>query len=379
LFALRGKHKSQNQQQPQPHHLGSVLRSEFAFPTGKLPIKIRGFNPMAKVVCRIQKLHSMQKIGKAGSHNFRKKSEANREHLKPQFKNEILIGTEDLVSDVKKRLDQAQKNANGEFRSNAVLAVEMILSASNEYFKDRKAVDKWVSKNLTWLKSQYGDNCVNAVLHLDEQTPHIHVFIVPLDKKNKLNCREFFGGREKMKLLQDQSFLAVKDLGIQRGEPKEFTGATHKKTREWRKEQLQMDAEKTSFQESIDKVPRITTNITGLVKAETADTYYKKTITEEVKKTYAPKLLYAVKKSSKLKSENEKLKKENLEVKDEIKETRKRNFDLQQEISEVTKEAFDEGYLKSQKEYKAQQDKIHSENQKKLYKDTGINNNKLKL
>ena len=126
-------------------------------------------------------------------------------------------------------------------------------------------------------------------------------------------------------------------------------------------------------------MPRITTNITGLVKAETADTYYKKTITEEVKKTYAPKLLYAVKKSNKLKSENEKLKKENLEVKDEIKETRKRNFDLQQEISEVTKEAFDEGYLKSQKEYKAQQDKIHSENQKKLYKDTGINNNKLKL
>lgn len=334
---------------------------------------------MAKVVCRIQKLHSMQKIGKAGSHNFRKESEANREHLTPKYKNKILIGSDDLVSDVKNRLDEAQKNANGEFRSNAVLAVEMILSASPEYFKDQAALDKWVDKNLTWLKSQYGDNCVNAVLHLDEQTPHIHVFIVPLDKKNKLNCREFFGGRDKMKLLQDQSFLAVKDLGIKRGEPKEFTGATHKKTREWRKEQIQMDAEKISFQKSIESMPCITSNITGLVKAENADMYYKKLAVNAVKKTYAPRLIKATKLATKLITENKELKKENNEVEIEIKETRKRNFDLQQEISKVTEEAFNEGYLKSQKEYKAQQDKIYNENQKKLYKDTGNKNPTLKL
>lgn len=329
---------------------------------------------MSKVVCRIQKLHSMQQIGKAGSHNFRKKSEANREHLKPKYKNKTLIGSDDLVSDVKNRLDEAQKNANGDFRSNAVLAVEMILSASPEYFTDRAALDKWVEKNVTWLKSQYGDNCVNAVLHLDEQTPHIHVFIVPLDSKKKLNCREFFGGREKMKLLQDQSYLAVKELGIERGIPKEITGATHKKTKEWRKEQIQMDVEKTSFQESIEKMTCITSNITGLVKAEKADKYYKQLALETVKNTYVPRLKKSIKIAAKLITENKELKKENDEVNIEIKETRKRNFALQQEMSEVTQEAFEQGYKKSQQDFKAQQDRTYNENQKKLDSNAGNKN-----
>lgn len=328
---------------------------------------------MSKVVCRIQKVHSFQKIGKAGSHNFRKKSNANREHLKPNVKNITLIGTDDLVSDVKKRLDDAEKNANGEFRTNAVLAVEMILSASADYFKNQKSIDVWVEKNLTWIKSQYGENCVNAVLHLDEQTPHIHIFIVPIDHKNKLNCRAFFGGPDKMRLLQTQSYLAVKDLGILRGIPKEITGATHKTTKQWRKEQLEIDIEKTSFEKSIEEVQRITSNITGFVKADKADMYYKQVVLDAVKKTYVPKLIKSIKIAQKLIKENKELKKQNDKVEIEIKETRKRNFDLQQDIENIKEKAFTDGYDKSKKEYKEEENKLYDENQKKLYTE---NNNK---
>lgn len=323
---------------------------------------------MSKVVCRISKISTIQKIGEAGAHNFRLDGEAQREHLKAGVENPLLFGTTDLVSDVQKRLDEAHKCAHGEFRKNAVLAVEMVLSASPEYFKDQACLDIWVKKNMEWLKKEYGKNLVNAVLHLDEQTPHIQAFIVPLDKKNKLNCRSIFGGVKNMVALQTKSFEAVKSLGIERGEPKDITGVTHKTTAQWRKEMQEMDVEKTSFQKSIEEVPCITSNITGLVTAKKADEYYKKAMLDAVKKTYAPKMIKASKDALKLKAENKKLKKLNEEIQKEIKETRKRNFDLQQEFDEIKEKAFKDGYNESQKEYKENQEKLDSEKQKKLFK-----------
>lgn len=334
---------------------------------------------MVKVVCRIQKINTIQQVGEAGSHNFRLDGEAEREHLKKGIKNPLLFGTTDLVSDVKKRLDEAEKCANGEFRKNAVLAVEMVLSASPEYFKNQAALDIWVEKNMTWLQAEYGQNLVNAVLHLDEQTPHIQAIIVPIDEKNKLNCRGIFGGYKNMTSLQDKSFEAVKELGIERGEPKEITGVTHKTTKQWRKEQRDMDIEKTSFQKSIEEVSCITSGITGLISAKKADAYYKKEMLKAVKETYAPKLIKATKDAFKLKKENEKLKKQNEEIQIEIKETRKRNFDLQQEFESIKEESFNAGYNQKQKEYKEQQEKINDDKKNKAYKDSFNKNTTLKM
>ena len=44
-----------------------------------------------------------------------------------------------------------------------------------------------------WLDEKYGDRIVRAELHLDEATPHIHAYLVPLDERGKLNCRGLFG------------------------------------------------------------------------------------------------------------------------------------------------------------------------------------------
>ena len=334
---------------------------------------------MSKVVCRISKISTIQKVGEAGAHNFRLDGEAEREHLKKGVENPLLFGTTDLVSDVQKRLDEAHKCAHGEFRKNAVLAVEMVLSASPEYFKDQACLDIWVKKNMEWLKKEYGKNLVNAVLHLDEQTPHIQAFIVPLDKKNKLNCRSIFGGVKNMIALQTKSFEAVKSLGIERGEPKDVTGVTHKTTAEWRKEMQEMDVEKTSFQKSIEEVPCITSNITGLVTAKKADDYYKKAMLDAVKKTYAPKMIKATKDALKLKAENKKLKKENENIQNEIKETRKRNFELLQEFENIKEKSFNDGYNKKQKEYTDEQEKINNDKKNKNYKYNDNKNSTLKL
>ncbi len=134
-----------------------------------------------------------------------------------------------------------KKIGNQKIRKNAVLGVEMLLSASPEYFRpddssragfyDQKRLDDWRAASTKWLLEQHGDRVVRAELHLDEATPHIHAYIVPLDERGKLNCRALFNGRKKLSSLQDSYAHAVQHLGIERGIKGSI--ATHTKVKEY--------------------------------------------------------------------------------------------------------------------------------------------------
>jgi hypothetical protein len=126
-------------------------------------------------------------------------------------------------------------------RSDAVLAVEMLLSASAEYFRphapyqggvyDQQRLDDFVDAVVKWLDKSWGNRIVQAELHLDEITPHIHAYLVPLDEYGKLNCKALFGTREKMHGLQDSFAAAVAHLGLLRGI--KGSVASHKKIRKY--------------------------------------------------------------------------------------------------------------------------------------------------
>jgi hypothetical protein len=176
---------------------------------------------MPKAVCRIQKIKSWGLLKGNEAHTARTRETPN---ANPEVTNIRIIGNPDnfdLVTLVKKKIG-SQK-----IRSNAVLAVEILLSASAEYFRpnalaeagsyDKKRLDGFVEATVSWLKSSWGEQVVRAELHLDEITPHIHAYIVPLSETGKLNCRALFGGREKLSLLQDSFADAVLHLGISRG------------------------------------------------------------------------------------------------------------------------------------------------------------------
>lgn len=249
---------------------------------------------MSKVVCRVSKVKSFASIKKAQNHNFRDQSIANRQHIDPTINNELLFGSVNLAQDCKARIDQADKTSTGKIRSNAVLAVEMILSASPDFFNDPENpqnLDEWTKANVAWLKKEYGPNFVNAVLHKDEQTPHIHAFIIPIDDRNKLNCRAILSGRESLTKLQTNAYDAVKHLGLERGISKDITGATHKKSSDWIKEQLEIDKDKKSFSKAIDKIPVIETGFTKLINIDKAHEYYTEKAKEAVKKSIPSKIL----------------------------------------------------------------------------------------
>ncbi|MDY5522193.1 MAG: MobV family relaxase [Agathobacter sp.] len=102
-----------------------------------------------------------------------------------------------------------------DLRKNGVLAIEVLLTYSHE-MKDID-LDKWVERSIQWLKDTYvEDNVKSAVLHLDESTPHIHSFIIPV-KDGKLKFYEFGDGPKDLSEKQTSYASYVHDLGLERG------------------------------------------------------------------------------------------------------------------------------------------------------------------
>jgi hypothetical protein len=190
---------------------------------------------MAFAIIRTAKLKTAGNLGGLNNHLERQMEVPNADR-DLSYLNQRRVGSGDLARDVAGRIQAAGIDKP---RKNAVLAIEHLMTASPEAFPLRKDkspdgspnpyrlvgskadVDRWQAfeKNcINWLQERYGkDNLVNFTSHLDEQTPHIHAVVVPIDSKGKLNCREYLGGRDKLRDLQD-SFAAIhQGIGLERG------------------------------------------------------------------------------------------------------------------------------------------------------------------
>ena len=178
---------------------------------------------MAHAIARIAKLKSGNVVA-SGLHTGRRRLPLN---ANPEVKNVRFIGqldSPDLPS-----LETIVRDRIGDqtIRKNGVLCVEMLLTASPEYFRpdDPTRAGYYELEKLAdfqqsvhgWLDSEYGDRIVRAELHLDESTPHVHAYLVPLDERGKLNCRGIFGGRQKLSQFQDSFANAMSSLGLERG------------------------------------------------------------------------------------------------------------------------------------------------------------------
>ncbi|PSB03112.1 MobV family relaxase [Merismopedia glauca] len=179
---------------------------------------------MAYGICRIQKLKAGSLNG-SGRHTNRESPTPNAD---PQRQHIRIIGAPD-TKDIP-NLETLVRQHIGEqtIRKNAVLAVEFLLTASPEYFRpddparsgyyDPQRLESFQQQACQWLVDRYGSRIVRAELHLDESTPHIHAYLVPLDDKGKLNCRGLLGGsRHRLSELQDDFASSMAPLGLQRG------------------------------------------------------------------------------------------------------------------------------------------------------------------
>lgn len=90
-------------------------------------------------------------------------------------------------------LDQFLASGVGEVAAQAESPyVQIVLSASPSFFRaegqgpgqwDDAKLKQWRDASMEWLRAEYGDDLAHVSLHLDEQTPHMHVLVIPTYQK----------------------------------------------------------------------------------------------------------------------------------------------------------------------------------------------------
>ena len=146
------------------------------------------------------------------------------------------------------------KARGGKLRKDSVLAVELMLSASPDWFKtaSREQTQEWLRRNVAWIEDTFGrDNVLQVALHLDETTPHLHAFLVPevemvetrgrkpkagspasvKTPKPALAASHWLDGRAKLGELQDRYAAAMAPMGLERG--LKGSGARHRTIRSY--------------------------------------------------------------------------------------------------------------------------------------------------
>ena len=180
---------------------------------------------MSYAIARLKKLKRGNISGSA-SHTARERETPNAD---PTQKNIRFIGS----LDPEERLEDlvlakiAENEQRRKIRTDAVYCVELLLSASPSYFRpdcptqagyyEPQKLDEWLEATHQWLADEYGNRIVRAELHLDEATPHIHAYFVPLDDQGQLRCNHFFDGRQKIQQFQDSYYQTMRLIGLERG------------------------------------------------------------------------------------------------------------------------------------------------------------------
>jgi len=140
-----------------------------------------------------------------------------------------------LVSPERKYRAEAEKQiaaAGCRTRSDSVRVVEVLVTASPEFFKGKKKAEikAYFTVALDFIqKHQSKDTIISAVVHMDEKTPHMHLCFVPLTKDKRLSAKEIVGNKKKLTWWQDEFWkhMVGKYPNLERGESASETGRTH--------------------------------------------------------------------------------------------------------------------------------------------------------
>ena len=171
-------------------------------------------------------------IGRIESHNERTKEkyasnpdiDTSRSHLNFH-----------LVFPERKYRAEAEKQiaeAGCRTRSDSVRVVEVLVTASPEFFRGKKKAEikAYFQETLDFIQQhQNPRTIISAVVHMDEKTPHMHLCFVPLTEDKRLSAKEIVGNKKKLTWWQDEFWkhMVKKYPDLERGESASETGRTH--------------------------------------------------------------------------------------------------------------------------------------------------------
>lgn len=176
-----------------------------------------------------------------------------------------LIQSNDWMQDIQAEIDRA----GAKTRSNSVVALDAIYTASGEFFKGKsnEECNQYFRDCLEFHQRKFG-HIISAVIHYDETTPHMHILSVPLTQDGRLSAREIIGNRANLSRMQTEFFERVgKGYGLERGmqmdgqeKKKRITAQEHKLrevTAEKQKQLEELEAIKHSKQSARERATRV--------------------------------------------------------------------------------------------------------------------------
>lgn len=126
-----------------------------------------------------------------------------------------LIQSNNWMQDIQNEINRA----GAKTRSNSVVALDAIYTASGDFFKGKsnEENDQFFRDCLAFHQREFG-HVISAVIHYDETTPHMHILSVPLTQDGRLSAREIIGNRTNLSRMQTEFFEQVgRGYGLERG------------------------------------------------------------------------------------------------------------------------------------------------------------------
>ena len=242
---------------------------------------------MSYVVARMTKYKSGN-LGGAYRHNERifkqhsnKDIDIERSHL-----NYELTDRDRSMSyekQIKNYIDE-NKISKRAIRKDAVLCDEWIITSDKDFFAKLtpEETKRFFETSKNYFAENYGlENIAYASVHLDENTPHMHMGIVPM-KQGKLSSKSIFN-REELKKIQDElpKYLSQYGFHLQRGELD--STKKHLSTQEYKDKQEVLQKIEKQIDEKFDKTIEFNTQLNQMDKALTNKVNDLKMVDEELK------------------------------------------------------------------------------------------------
>lgn len=331
---------------------------------------------MNYAIFRSEAIMTLKDLGQIGAHNQRKKEayKSNPDIDKERSSNNIvLIGSElsylqkymEIVKPYKEEHEEKMKTTRENRRksfhkmlddSNSVVADELIFTATNEYFKDKDTdtIKKWGNTCLDFIYQDLGYEkwqILNATIHMDETTPHLHCVLVPLIKKfdkrtntdkYTLSKKQYIRGIEHLRELQDKYWERLNNAGFELERGIRGSNNINVKIREYKKLTkkigYEMNKQNIALQKSVDKLEEdmktSKETIVGdyiKIKKETYDSM--KEVVKETKNSLekVPQMEYLITEMSNHIKDYTDLDKKNFGMKKEIDNLKFKNQELEEE------------------------------------------------
>ena len=190
---------------------------------------------MSYAIFRVEPINKLKDLGQIGAHNTRtkeayksnpdidKSKSINNINLVPITHKDYYTSYMNLVKDYKKQHDEKQKiereNRKKTFSqmlddSNSVVTDELLFTSDKEFFKDmtRNEIIKWAECCMDFVYEDIGYDkwqILNATIHMDEKTPHLHCVVVPLIKKFDKRSNQEKWTISKKQYMKDKNYLST--------------------------------------------------------------------------------------------------------------------------------------------------------------------------